>query len=575
MNESKNGMNAVVTGVYPNKIHINVLNIESFKVAGEKLSVGAYLRISDSDDCAIIAVVQSFSIEKTELADQRSYAIDSIPIGFIDADGKFSRGGNKIAIPPIGVSPAPRETIQKIYASVEPVKSFDFSHLSQDKEIRVPVDGDRFFNKHIAVVGSTGCGKSCSLATVLRKAIDTKHGKYSGLNNSHIVVFDLHGEYSAAFPNANRLSINNLRLPYWLMNGEELEELLIESGENQAYNQASLLRRIVTRNKQKHNPKLKAMFDSPVRFSLAEALNCIVNLSRETRDYKKPSVYAIRNGAQDFSSDESRFDHYFARELEFEEPKSQSFSKGAYNDGSLDKFISRIRWKMTDERLNFLFGTAAEEMTFETTIRQILGYKKESEANVTIVDLSGIPFEVLSITVSLMSRILFDYGYYYKRSIADNSPRTPLLLVYEEAHKYVPKLMGARYTASRLAIERIAKEGRKYGVTLALVTQRPSEISETIFSQCNNFIAMRLTNPDDQNYVKRLLPDTLGPLTDTLPTLESGEAILIGDAVVMPSLVQIDRSSPEPSSTDMKYLQEWKRKWHNVEFDTVIKDWEK
>ena len=214
-------------------------------------------------------------------------------------------------------------------------------------------------------------------------------------------------------------------------------------------------------------------------------------------------------------------------------------------------------------------------MSFENTIRGILGYRSEKKANITTVDLSGIPFEVLSITVSLMSRILFDYGYFYKRSFKDSSPRTPLLLVYEEAHKYVPKTMGAKYTASRLAIERIAKEGRKYGVTLALVTQRPSEISETIFSQCNNFISMRLTNPTDQNYVKRLLPDSLGPLTDSLPTLESGEAILIGDAVVMPSLVKIDRSKPEPSSSDVQYLQEWKKEWYEVKFVDLINKWEK
>jgi DNA helicase HerA-like ATPase len=125
-----------------------------------------------------------------------------------------------------------------------------------------------------------------------------------------------------------------------------------------------------------------------------------------------------------------------------------------------------------------------------------------------------------------------------------------------------------------MAIERIAKEGRKYAVTLALVTQRPSEISETIFSQCNNFLSMRLTNPEDQNYVKRLLPDTLGPLTDALPTLESGEAIMIGDAVSMPSLVRIDRTSPEPSSGDIAYLQEWKRKWYTLEFGPIIKRWE-
>lgn len=210
MKESKDVINAVVTGVYPDKIHIEVLNIDSFKVAGEKLSVGAYLRISDSEDCAIIAVVQSFSIQKSVEDEERRYVIDGTPIGFIDADGKFSRGGNKIAIPPIGVEPASRHTIQKIYAWVESAKSFEFSSLAQDSTIRVPLDGDRFFNKHIAIVGSTGCGKSCSVATVLRKATEAKEGTYQGLNNSHIIIFDLHGEYSDAFPAANHLSINNL-----------------------------------------------------------------------------------------------------------------------------------------------------------------------------------------------------------------------------------------------------------------------------------------------------------------------------------------------------------------------------
>ena len=359
-----------------------------------------------------------------------------------------------------------------------------------------------------------------------------KNSGFTGLNNSHIVIFDLHGEYQAAFPEANKLDVSNLLLPYWLMNGEELEELLVESGENQAYNQSNLLRRLVTRNKQKYNPKAKVLFDSPVKFSLPEVLTCVVNLSRETRDYKNAAKFLIRGDPKECSLDEQRFDHYFLREYEFEEPKSQSVSKGTYNDGTLEKFISRIRWKISDQRLQFLLGTSAASRSFEETIRQILGFRRKEEANLTVVDLSGIPFEVLSISVSLMSRILFDYGYYYKRMSKVDAPRTPLLLVYEEAHKYVPKLQGARYSASRIAIERIAKEGRKYAVTLALVTQRPSEISETIFSQCNNFLAMRLTNPDDQNYVRRLLPDTLGPLTEALPTLESGEAILIGDSEI-------------------------------------------
>ena len=150
----------------------------------------------------------------------------------------------------------------------------------------------------------------------------------------------------------------------------------------------------------------------------------------------------------------------------------------------------------------------------------------------------------------------------------------PLLLVYEEAHKYVPKSDLARFKSSRASIERIAKEGRKYGISLAIVSQRPSELSETIFSQCNNFIAMRLTNPDDQNYVKRLLPDTLGSVTDILPSLQSGEALLIGEATVMPSIVKIDRCEHEPSSNDIPYLEKWKNEWYDkVDFKTITTKW--
>lgn len=179
--------------------------------------------------------------------------------------------------------------------------------------------------------------------------------------------------------------------------------------------------------------------------------------------------------------------------------------------------------------------------------------------------MSGDPFEVLSITVSLISRILFEYGYHYKtiRSAAGelHNSDAPILLVYEEAHKYVPKSDLAKFRSSKLSIERIAKEGRKYGVTLLLSSQRPSEISETIFSQCSSFVAMRLTNPIDQGYVARLMPDTLGKLCDKLPSLAAGEALLIGEALIMPSLVKIDRCDPGPSSNDIPYFELWKEEW--------------
>ena len=150
-----------------------------------------------------------------------------------------------------------------------------------------------------------------------------------------------------------------------------------------------------------------------------------------------------------------------------------------------------------------------------------------------------------------------------------------MLLVFEEAHKYAPRSDLARYKSSLTAIERIAKEGRKYGTSLLIASQRPSEISETIFSQCSNFLAMRLTNPDDQSYVRRLLPDTLGNLTSGIASLEAGEALLIGDAVVMPSLVYIDKCSPSPSSADIPYLEIWQEAWKEADFSEVVTEWRK
>ena len=278
-------------------------------------------------------------------------------------------------------------------------------------------------------------------------------------------------------------------------------------------------------------------------------------------------------------NDEQRLKKYFEKPYKYHPTKNQNVTKGDYADGTLDKFVTRFQAKINQDRLKFLFGEQSKKISFEDTVKEFIGYKDSNNANVTIIDLSGIPFEVLSITVSLISRMLFEYGYYYKRLRTKNNPEekinndTPLLLVYEEAHKYVPKSDLAKYRASKISIERIAKEGRKYGVTLLLASQRPSEISETIFSQCNNFIAMRLTNPDDQNYVKRLLPDTLGTLIDKLPAFQAGEGILIGEAVVLPSIIKIDECKLAPSSNDIPYWELWKEEWKHIDFIKVRDEW--
>jgi len=585
---SKTGsIKAEVIAVFPDRVKISIDDIAAF-ADDKSLKVGSYLRITDNDDCALIAIIENFSIEVTDKADRR-HIIEALPLGII-SDGQFLRGGDTLTIPPTGVAPASESDIKKIFEeSVEPSKRFAFSSLASNAKIQVPVDGNRFFNKHIAIIGSTGAGKSHAISRIIQSAVASKDGDYT-LNNSHIVIFDIHSEYKSAFPDATFLDASSLKLPYWLLNSDELEEVLLDTGERDNYNQSSVFRQLVTENKKRHNPGAKSVFyDSPVRFDIQEVLNALHNIKSETINSKDESRYMVVDDSYKLLAEgktdathglklttEQRLAKYFERRLEFHPTKASSITNGSYADGSLDKFFARFESKVAQDRLEFLFGPAANTATLEGTLKALIGYGPKL-SNVTVIDLSGVPFEVLSITVSLISRILFEHGYYYKVMRSNSGLKlnsdAPLLLVYEEAHKYVPNSDLAKFRASKLSIERIAKEGRKYGVTLLLSSQRPSEISETIFSQCSNFLAMRLTNPTDQSYVARLLPDTLGNLCDKLPTLGAGEGLLIGEAVVMPSLVKVSVCSPEPSSNDIPYFQLWKEQWKDLDFSGIKKVW--
>lgn len=541
-------MNAEVVSVLPNKVKIVVNDLKDFQLPSEKLKVGSYVRISDSEDAVMLAIIENYSIESILNAEgepDRRYILEANPLGIL-RDDDFERGGDTIAIPPKDVKPATRDDIDAIYAqSIADKEKFVFANLASNPEIAVPVNGNKFFNKHIAIVGSTGSGKSHTVAKIIQSATEIKEGTYDGMNNSHIIIFDIHSEYKAAFPNSNYLDVADIVLPYWLLNSEELQELFLDTEAND-HNQRNVFKEAVIDSKIsyfKGSPERKDRinFDSPLLFDIKDVLS-------------------------------------FAQEKNNEMVQGKTGPKQGPLNGKLSNFISRLENRISDKRLTFLLGDEVLHTTFENTIKQFIGYGN-SKSNITIIDLSGVPFEVLSITVSLISRLLFEFGYYYKRLRHSTNPNetinndTPFLLVYEEAHKYVPNSDLVKYRASRESIERIAKEGRKYGITLMLASQRPSEISETIFSQCNNFITMRLTNPNDQNYVKRLLPDTMGQLIDKMPTLKSGECLLIGDAVIIPSIVKIEECNPKPSSNDIPYLELWKKEWLDLDIQAIVDNW--
>ena len=231
----RSNINAEVIAVYPNKVKISVDDLSKFVSTDEqveKLKVGSYLEIADDDNHKLIAIIESYSIIVDEKkTPPRTYIIEANPLGIIE-DNEFSRGGDSLTIPPTKVLPAKYKDINAIFNSqIKEKERFCFSKLAQNNKIETPVNGNRFFNKHFAIVGSTGTGKSHTVAKILQEAISKKEGQYEGLNNSHIVLFDIHGEYKNAFPDCNYVEASNLTLPYWLLNETELSELFLDTGD--------------------------------------------------------------------------------------------------------------------------------------------------------------------------------------------------------------------------------------------------------------------------------------------------------------------------------------------------------
>lgn len=576
----------------PEAIIVSVDGLEAFEKNKEGLQVGRFLKIAQGNHDFTIASIRNIKGANTIGTDGKpmwSFQIECQAIGTLVGDKTFDRGSLLLPVPTEHAFIAEADTLDKMF-SADGDHDFPLGKLSMNNAIDLMINGNKFFSKHIAVVGSTGSGKSCTVASVLQAVVgitQDKNNNKNKQNNSHVVIFDIHDEYTAAFTLnkeesfiLSRLDIDSLQLPYWLMNSEELESMFIESNEANSHNQVSQFKHAVVFNKEKHNPGIKEVnYDTPVYFSIKEVFNFIENLNREVigrlAGEDKPK---LADGTL-VTDRKIYFDkiHDFIANSTAAATKATS---GPFN-GEFNRFVSRLEAKLPDKRLRFLLnpkkadGQAHATADFETLMKQFIGYI--DKANVTIVDLSGVPFEVLSITVSLISRLIFDFCFHYSKlqHSQEKLNDIPVMLVCEEAHNYVPRDDRAAYRASRKSIERIAKEGRKYGLSLMVVSQRPSEVSETIFAQCNNFISLRLTNDADQTYVRRLFPDNANAITEILPNLAPGECVVVGDAVLLPAVIKMPLPAPEPHSQSVNVHTEWKEQWRDVIFAQVIERWRK
>ncbi len=562
------------------------MDFDDFEKNKNALKIGKYLKIQTGNFDLLIATIRSIKAI-ADNSGQEKYLLSAEPVGVV-VDDEFIPGSTVLSSPTEPVDIADKSILDKIFQEND-VYSFSLGKIAQNKDVMLNIDGNAFFGKHIGIVGSTGSGKSCTVAKILQEAVgisDNCNINVANQKNAHVIIFDLHSEYKSAFTlpqeqafTLNYLDVEKLKLPYWLMNSEELESIFIESNEANSHNQVSQFRKAVILNKEKHNPELKKVtYDTPVYFSIEEVYNYICNLNDEViskvqGEKQIPKIVDENDEIVEIKD----INNYFNCKYTFiptSNGKADKASNGPFN-GEFNRFISRLENKINDKRLGFLMKPTKEDQSiyesedFELILKQFLGYLDRS--NVSIIDLSGVPFEVLSITISLISRLIFDFCFHYTKlkHERDELNNVPFLLVFEEAHNYVPQNGGADYKASKKSIERIAKEGRKYGISLMIVSQRPSEVSSTIFAQCNNFISLRLTNMADQSYIKNLLPNNTNAVADVLPTLSPGQCLVVGDATPIPVIVKMDKPKPEPKSQNVKVCDVWREEWKNIDDSNI------
>lgn len=403
-----------------------------------------------------------------------------------------------------------------------------------DRTADAIASGDKFFQRHAAILGSTGSGKSWAVALILERAAKLKF--------PNIIVFDMHGEYAPLADKANggfatRFRVagpgdlenpgdDTLFLPYWLLNRDEMLSMILDRSDQNAPNQASRFTLHVRSLKgqtldveKKADIKKTYTVDSPIPYDVKQLVG-LLNTDNTTKGIGAKGAPV----------------------------------KGEWED-KLTRFLSRLEAKLDDRRYGFMIAPPPAAMKYDWLATQVLKLLQSGDdTGIKVIDFSEVPADVLPVVTGTLARLLYDVQFWM-----NGRTRTPVTLLCDEAHLYLPVRDDADAVQRQAlgSFERIAKEGRKYGFSLLVVSQRPSDVSRTILSQCNNFLALRLTNETDQGVIKRLMPDSLAGLTSILPLLDTGEALLLGDAVLLPTRIKLDMPKVAPDSATRDFWKEW------------------
>jgi len=496
--------------------------------------VGSYLMVRQSGLYVLVIVESMWQEIDPEGGLVRMVRVN--PLGEITAKGGFNRGVAHFPTTGAELHLVNASTLEMLFAKFS-AADYKVGKLSSFDSIDVYLDASAFFGRHAAILGQSGSGKSWSVTSLVQSAL-------RAMPNAHIIILDLHGEYGAKdwdpdtkppFPADKVRCINasQLEIPYWLLTYEELIELLIDQEEEDSSVQIAFLRGAVLELKREANEHLKLghiTVDSPIYFSMDALLKRFKDANEQLADFGK--------------------------------------SKTALS-GKFDSLLVKLLSRMNDTRYDFLLKPVKRisSETLPDLMRDFVGLG-EPKAKVTVIDLSSVPSDIHPTVTAQIGRLAFEFNFWNPRC-----REFPLFLICEEAHAYITRDSSTEHRGTRRSFERIAKAGRKYAVGLCVVSQRPHELSETVLAQCSSFICLRITNPDDQEYVRALVPDSARGILEALTSLAQGEAIATGEAVPMPVRFKVTMPDPPPNAQSIDYAGMWSRGPADTDVDHIVDCW--
>ena len=499
--------------------------------------VGSYLKVTQYGMDVVVMVEGTW--QQRDPDGRIEHMIKLSPMGEMEMGGDFRRGVSNYPTTGAELHAMSSMQLERIFADSSE-GGYKVGKLSASKTTDVYFNASKFFGRHAAILGQSGAGKSWTVTSFIQNALRT-------MPSAHIIVMDMHAEYGdkemgvkarSPFPEnkVRCLDARDLEVPYWLLSFAELCELFIDEDDPNAAVQQALLRSSLIDLKRETNADAdlgQITVDAPVYFPMDELFQRIKDANKRSSDFGKT--------------------------------KSATF-------GRFDQLLVRMESLLNDNRYDFLLRPKLRTSTDSLVglMQDFVGLGGGHTAAVTVLDLSAVPIDVAPMVTAQIARLAFEFNFWNPKC-----REFPITLVCEEAHEYIPRGAHPRYKQAKRMMERIAKVGRKYGVSMVVVSQRPHDVSETVLAQCGTYVCLRTTNPNDQEYMRAMVPDSAQGVLSSITSLGPGEVIAMGEGVPVPVRFQVNRPSPPPNAADIDFTKSWRHGGVEIDVKQLVRRWHK